>query len=119
MREALRCILLFALVLRGLIPVGFMPVASAAGIVPGIVICHGNGADSAAIKESGKPATEKPTHEPCAFAGLSAVAAPVFYVTLAYQPIPREQHAQLQPTVVVPPVRAGPAVGSRAPPHRS
>lgn len=123
LRRWLGHLVLFLFVGRALVPVGYMPdFASASKGVYRIVICaeHGPQAidvDTNGHKIPGKPAV--PDHQPCAFSGMAAIATPSF-AELSIGP--GYFIAAAVPTRVfkeLPPVRAGPALGSRAPPHLS
>ncbi len=125
-------LLLTAMVLRALIPVGYMPdLPAAANGIFKVVICTTDGAKTIAVDRNGLlapteyPGNDHPSDQgdhrdhPCAFSGIFAVAdrasdalavQPAVYAIAAVSP---------RDTRTLPPVRAGPAVGSRAPPHVS
>jgi hypothetical protein len=68
---------LLALGLRLLVPTGWMPVASANGIV--FTLCSGNGAQQVVVGKAGKPAAPDTATEhggPCAFSGIGTPALP-------------------------------------------
>lgn len=122
MRELVRIILLFALVMRGVVPVGFMPAASADGRGLTLVICSGGSSFDAVRRDAdGTPSPSKPdktAHEPCAFASHGALIAPEVQhdrpaVTAVSQPL------LLSATGTLLLARVGPPVGSRAPPFHS
>lgn len=81
-------LLMLALLMRVMIPAGWMP---AAGSGYAITLCTGTGAVSAWIDKDGnvhkgKPADSKPD-QPCAFSGFSAVLDLPFSVGLPLAPI--------------------------------
>lgn len=123
MRFALRYLLLFALLMRALVPVGYMPAAAADGHGLSLVICNGSGELQAiALDDQGNPVppkSEKSSHEPCAFAGHVALSAPSFDAAILMHIVEADRVPVVALGVVRPPVRAGPPLGSRAPPHRS
>ena len=111
--------LALAVVLRALIPAGFMPVfgdQDGGGLK--IVICTAHGtklvpADHDRRADNG--AVEKHTSEPCAFVPMAAFTPPDVIVA----PAPSgydEPLLTLHAAIALPPARAGPANGSRAPP---
>lgn len=112
--------LLVAFILRALIPAGYMPdlAAARAGTFQ-IVICAAGGEHLIAVDADGN---EVPDHsaafagEPCAFAGLAAMALH----NLETLPATRVEYGDTalwpQLAVTMPPARAGPQLGSRAPP---
>ncbi len=82
MRTPLHLLLLFALALRSLVPVGFMLAASSSadGGALQVVICSGTGEKLMSVDTDGKPLPAKPHHLdsnlcPYAAAGAAAVAA--------------------------------------------
>ena len=112
--------LLVAFVLRAVIPAGFMPVFSALdGGALKIVICTAHGtkvitADEGAAADTSMVA--KHASDPCAFAPLIVLAAPdnlVASISPAMRQVPGPVRNAGE---IVPPARAGPANGSRAPP---
>lgn len=117
--------LLFAFVVRALVPVGFMPdLAAARDGTFKIVICTSNGLAVLGVDENGNPTDVSPnngpitkhTGDPCVFSGMTpfalgadvaALTVPLAYAAPAVSP---------RSGFALPPVRAGPALGSRAPP---
>jgi hypothetical protein len=67
-------LLLVAVLVRGLIPAGFMPGRLADGAP--IVICTGAGTQVLHAKSPAAPSRGPRHHEACAFAGLAAAPAP-------------------------------------------
>ncbi len=120
LRGWLAHLLLSLFVLRALVPVGYMPDFSAvAQGVFKVVICSASGAKTLTVDADGHevPSKSDLSHDqPCAFAGLTKFATPVLATVVVDPPAIAPQpvvsaHAELRP-----PVRAGPALGSRAPP---
>ena len=118
-------VLLAAILVRAVVPAGFMLEASAAarGELK-LVICTGSGSKVVDAGASG-PSSEHDQdgqgsqHEPCAFgAGATAALQPVLI-----DADPPEIAASSAPlrliAFILPPVRAGPTLGSRAPPLHS
>jgi len=108
---------------RALIPIGYMPdvQVGAKGILK-VVICTSAGAKSIAIDAQGKPApSDKQTHhdQTCAFSGLATVTV----ASADGVALPPPDFTRSAPIVrvqdVLPPVRAGPVLGSRGPPQIS
>lgn len=119
-RRALANLLTLALLLRALIPVGFMPDIKG-GNPFAVVICVGSSV-TLTTQKSGAPLSsrdDKRSHAvgTCAFSGLIevALAAPAEHITVLRQTYvvasALAAKAQLQP------VTSGPAVGLRAPPQ--
>lgn len=115
-------LLLIAVLFRALIPQGYMPDVSAGadGLIK-FVICSGSGIGGKVVSldGDGKPAGgDQPSHigEPCVFAASLHVALPILASADVPKPefvaIASPQHAE----AVLPPVRAGPQLGSRGPP---
>lgn len=111
--------LVLAVVLRALVPAGFMPVfedRDGGGLK--IVICTAHGPKLVSTHEDGGPdngALAKHTSEVCAFVPLAAFTPPDVAVTLP--PALRDAPVPTRfGTATLPPARAGPANGSRAPP---
>lgn len=118
-------VLLLTLAMRVLIPAGYMPdfAALARGTLK-VVVCSANGPRELAIDLTGQPAHDKSapakhSGEPCAFAGLAAATPPpdVILAPIAFLAAPTAHAAA--PASILPPARAGPALGSRAPPALS
>jgi hypothetical protein len=112
-------LLLVAFVARALVPAGYMPDFSArsdAGLK--IIICTAAGAKTLLLDESGTPSPSPDSNypdQPCAFAGLAAVALPALLPltnAIEFEPVAFAPHAIADR----PPARAGPALGSRGPP---
>jgi hypothetical protein len=122
-RHWLSQVVLFAFVCRALIPVGFMPdFAGASKGVYQVVICTGYGPQSIDLDANGQKVPTKhgtSHHQPCAFSTSPTVASLNFpEVDVAPLGIVAEVSAT-GTFEALPPVRAGPAVGSRAPPQFS
>ncbi len=115
--------LLFAcILLRALIPQGFMPdfSASADGAFK-MVICSASGSKVIAFDADGNPAdTPQTAHldQPCAFFGLCPFGLNSVAAAELPTPMALAMAHPLQSRFVLPPARAGPALGSRAPPLR-
>lgn len=114
-------LLLLAYIARALIPAGYMPdFAAASDGIFKVVICSAMGAKSIALDEGDAPLpgpSDGHDDQPCAFAGLVAVAMPALGAfTMA---TPEFQVSNLYPRVadLLPPARAGPQLGSRGPPQ--
>jgi len=115
--------LLVMLVLRALIPAGYMPDFGASSGKTGIVICSANGSwtlDLDRLAQTSDPASQHQQTEPCAFSGLAQAYVPVIGPP---EVLPETKFLLVQFIVasqtILPPVRAGPAHGSRAPPSIS
>jgi hypothetical protein len=112
--------LLVAFVLKALIPAGFMPDFS--GVDGGsfkIVICTASGTKTVDADLDGTPhdgSLAKHMGEPCALGSLAALTLPDLLATVASPVIETPSLAPLHLAVSLPPARAGPANGSRAPP---
>ncbi len=113
-------LLLSVFVLRALIPVGYMPDFSAvAQGVFKVVICSASGAKTLTVDSKGHHVPDKssPSHDqPCAFAGIAKFATPVLDVIPVASPEVADQPVAFGDFKLRPPVRAGPALGSRGPP---
>jgi hypothetical protein len=111
--------LVVAIVLRALIPAGFMPVLSepdGGGLK--IVICTAHGTKLVAAVEDGGSDTRsaaKHAGEPCAFVSLATLPAPDSAVSQTPGKPNAPAYAR-HAAGTLPPARAGPANGSRAPP---
>jgi hypothetical protein len=111
--------LALAVVLRALVPAGFMPVFDepfGGGLK--IVICTAHGTKLVSTDLDGSPdnkAVEKHTSEPCAFVSIAAFTPPDVITTLA-PAVQDDPVLTIHAAVTLPPARAGPANGSRAPP---
>jgi hypothetical protein len=116
-------LLLFSIALRALIPLGYMPDVSAAskGVFK-VVICTSTGTLLVDLDGDGLPVkhNDQEHHDaPCAFSGLGHIGLPVVEF-LALQPLILTAAAiEFASTPHLPPARAGPAHGSRAPPYFS
>lgn len=133
-------LLLFAFALRALIPAGYMPDFSATSRGSfKVVICTTASASSVAMKmnlgdvglfddadslndsnNNGAPhPLSKHSSDSCAFTGIASLALP----DLEIAPAARLDFAAIKLTpaeaAIVPPARAGPALGARAPPKYS
>ncbi|NOT71771.1 MAG: hypothetical protein HOP09_10985 [Hyphomicrobium sp.] len=116
-------LLLFAFALRATVPVGYMPdfAAVAQGTFK-VVICSSSMTAPVSIDlldgiQTGKPGSH--ATDICAFSGIAALALP----DLLSAPVETLEFAAITLTyplaVHLPPVRAGPAHGARAPPKFS
>jgi hypothetical protein len=122
-RHWLSQVVLFAFVCRALIPVGFMPdFTGAAKGVYRVVICTGYGPQSIDLDSNGKKIPSKhgtSQHQPCAFS-TSATVASLNLPDVNVAPLGIVAEVVATRTFeALPPARAGPAVGSRAPPQVS
>lgn len=112
--------LLFAFVLKALIPAGFMPEFSGPdGGSFKIVICTANGTKILDADADGTPhdgSLAKHMGEPCALGSLTALTLPDMLATVAGPTIATQSLLPFELAVSLPPARAGPANGSRAPP---
>ena len=112
-------LVLLVFVCRSLIPVGFMP--DLAGVSRGafqLVICTGYGWKTVELDANGHKLPAKHSgshHQPCAFS-ISAVSdLPIMAITIIPQLI-KAVVTRDRIFEMLPPPRAGPRVGSRAPP---
>lgn len=111
-------LLLVAVMVRALVPAGFMPdFQSGPDGTFKIVICTANGFKVISTDAGDDPSPRSDHgHDVCAFAATASLAllvpevaeTPRPHVSLLVQAIPAE--------VVLPPARAGPQLGSRGPP---
>ncbi|MGL4396181.1 MAG: DUF2946 family protein [Hyphomicrobium sp.] len=116
-------LLVLAFAFRALIPVGYMPDFSALsnGVLK-VVICTANGSKTVDIDADGKLQPANPNahdHHPCAFTGLAAIDLPQPHAVVVKHTIAVEAVLIARLAVVLPPVRAGPQLGSRGPPSTS
>jgi hypothetical protein len=114
-------LILTAFCLRALIPVGFMPAFSAGSVSSfKVVICSAGGAHTVDFDLGGSdpaPGTDTKSDSPCAFAGLGTASIGAVAIASIEAPAFEARTIGRQlPDYAVPPARAGPAVGSRAPP---
>lgn len=121
-------LLLAAVVLRALIPVGFMPdFSAAANGVFKVVICTASGTKYVTVDADGQPVDSAPLSgqkaqhqdEPCAFAGLLPIA--IAALEAPHLIVPQFDVAKIgvSADVTLPPARAGPVLGARGPPQFS
>ncbi len=117
--------MLLAVLLRLMVPAGWMPVSTADGVM--ITLCSGNGSQQIAVGKHGQPVIPAPVTPanaetpagPCAFSGLgtpalaavpAAVALQIFlFVALGVAASPRPRLAVanwLRPPLRGPPLRA-------------
>lgn len=118
-RALLAHALLFAFMFRALIPVGYMPDAHALSDGKlNIVICHGDGDSTTVPFDAGPAKQSKKAHasEPCAFAGFHTTFEPNLGIAIARSGFGVASRIKFNPQAVLPPVRAGPTLGSRGPP---
>jgi hypothetical protein len=122
-RRILTVLSIVALTARSLVPSGFMlaPVAPGTGAMT-VVMCTGHGPQVLKLEADGKPIPAKPGKprtELCAFVGFVLIDAPV----VSGSALPADPYGTpvfFEPSdTTLPPVRAGPSVGSRAPPYLS
>lgn len=120
MRRALGILVIIALALRSLVAVGYMPAVAAGDGGVTIVMCTAGGPQLIALDGAGSDRHDSSTHhdEPCAFGCMASVPAPDFEVRFAVAVIPVVLPAHAG-EVDLPPARAGPAHGSRAPPFHA
>lgn len=112
-------LLLVASLVRALIPAGFMPDFSGADGLK-LVICTASGNQLVDLDETGQPSeTRSHASEPCAFSGIGVVALPVIDFVDFVPPAAVADLFVPASTFGLPPVRAGPTLGSRAPPFVS
>lgn len=122
MRGWVSHLLLMALFLRALIPSGFMPSFGGPDGMVSVVICSAAGSKLVTLDADGKPIPDKPAKhstELCAFASHAAIGAPVVAGNLLATGDYGAAAPFIPRVVILPPTRAGPAVGSRAPPQVS
>lgn len=116
-------LLLLAFVARAIIPAGYMPdFAAAAQGVFKVVICTASGQQSLTLDAEGNPVPEPSQQhhdQPCAFSGLTALNTPELTVLTIARPVYDMTQRVPLSYVLLPPARAGPAHGSRAPPTLS
>lgn len=122
MRQWLSHLVLFVFVLRSLIPVGFMPDFSGTSIGAfRIVICTGFGQQTVDLDANGHKLPAKPggsKHQPCAFSISAVPDLPLTAITIIQSAL-ATVITRGQIFEVLPPARAGPALGSRGPPQIS
>lgn len=119
MRGRISLLVAFVLVLRSLMPAGYMPVQTANGI--SIVICTSKGSKAVTVDADGKIVDDHgggQVFEPCAFSGLGVIALAAVDAPL-HAPDVTEATGRFALSFGLPPIRAGPALGSRAPPLHS
>lgn len=122
MRRLIGLVLGLVLIVRSMVPVGFMLAPTAVDGSLALMICTGAGPlDGAALADVDSSPTKpgKPgagSHDLCAFAPAFALAVPAEGAYLL-APVALVGRAEL-PSVAdrLPPARAGPSLGSRAPP---
>lgn len=123
MRRILTILSIVALMARSMVPSGFMlaPVPSGDGAMT-FVLCTGHGPQIVKLGADGKPIPTKPGTAPkelCAFAGFVLLGAPDL-VAGAVSAEAFNEIAFVEPRVAtLPPARAGPSIGPRAPPYLS
>lgn len=119
----LRQLLIVMVVLKSLVPVGYMPDFSKGLAASPLVICSASGTKIIDFDQLGDPTGQHQSNPSddglCPFSALSdnglvkpdhqSLPAPEFVAVLS----------TAAPSAVLPPARAGPAVGSRAPPTHS
>jgi len=121
-RRWLGHLVLLVFVCRALIPTGYMPDFSGVSEGLKVVICSVHGIQIVELDAKGQktPANPDASHQqPCAFSNAATLAVldvPQVDVTLRSIAIDTDFTNSFEG---VPPVRAGPALGSRAPPQFS
>lgn len=113
-------VMLLAIAVRALLPVGYMPDAHAASAgVLKLVICSGAGLTTIALGPDGTPIDDHripPTDEPCAFSvlpgGASLAHVPVIEAPVAHV----RQQVRLHVAAPKPVPTFVPCLGARAPP---
>lgn len=123
LRQWVASLLTVLFVARALIPTGYMPDFSAApkGMFK-VVICSSGGAKSVVFDADGKPVPHPKGdqhQQPCAFTGMAAVSLPVIEALPVESPDFHVSPVIAHLAVQLPPVRAGPQLGSRGPPQVS
>lgn len=114
---------LCCLILRALIPTGYMPDfgATPAGAFK-VVICSAAGTKTIALDRDGNPLPDRNDGhhgEPCAFGALAQAMSTAPDAAVAASPAYRIVAAADGTDAQLPPVRAGPVLGSRGPPRLS
>lgn len=121
LRAGIAQILLLAFALRALVPVGYMPdlAALSKGTLQ-VVICTANGSETVLLDAGGKTHKKTNSHadQPCAFSGLHAAALTASVAEPA-KPAIEVSRLKFAFEALLPPARAGPALGSRGPPTLS
>ena len=116
-------LLLIALMLRALVPVGYMPdFAAAAKGEYKVVICSAAGSKTISLDADGIPVPADPSEQhdqPCAFAGVLAFAGPALEALTISPPATALDIGVPRQSAELPPARAGPVLGSRGPPQNS
>lgn len=111
-------------VLRALIPAGYMPDLDAArdGRFT-VVICTADGSTTLDLLSDGTPADERPAKSPaqdhCVFGGATILGLAAAPIALGVVDAATDVRAGIPADVTLPPTRAGPPLGSRAPPSLS
>lgn len=119
-RELVLHLLVVAFALRALIPTGYMPDFSAlSNGVMKVVICTASGAKTLDLKLGDDPQPADHSGQPCSFAGVTAVTLPTIEIAAVEFPVATQARVNRPAQVMLPPVRAGPPVGSRGPPEIS
>jgi hypothetical protein len=119
-------ILLVGLMLRGVIPVGFMPAVATDGYVD-IVICTSNGVETITIDGNGETKSQRSPERQgddgsmdaaCPFGCLADHSSAAIKPSTAIEFNPTVQSfTATQSAFLLPPARAGPPLGAQAPPH--
>ncbi|MBP7340658.1 hypothetical protein [Niveispirillum sp.] len=116
MRQWVGMLLFCALLLRGMIPSGYMPDFNAAEGQGFLIICSGNAAQAVAGSDDGMAPADTHQQGLCAFAFLGAVAPVLLLIALLLWLPPRHVRYRLglwvdnaRPLICAPP-------GARAPP---
>lgn len=122
LRAAVVGLLVAALLIRALIPAGFMlaaKIGSDGTRALQVVVCTGHGPEIQFVNADGTPTDRKPApdrHHHCAFSG-TAIVAVLAVGGVGVVPIDFQQRiSAARAAVLVPPSCAGPPSGSRAPP---
>ncbi|MEQ1695724.1 MAG: DUF2946 family protein [Hyphomicrobiaceae bacterium] len=111
--------LILFVVLKALVPVGYMPDLSGGLAASPLVICSVSGTTTMTLDETGNPLGEQHRAQPdemCPFGAISDQQL----LTHDQPRLPAPEFATVFVTAatraILPPVRAGPVLGSRAPP---
>lgn len=123
LRTRIAGLLVVTFALRAIIPVGYMPDfgALSKGVLS-VTICTTQGLKTISVDADGKTLPGKKHQDqnhPCAFAGIAQVAISVGEIALSLTSYDDAEDQIPDLAVTLPPLRAGPALGSRGPPQLS
>lgn len=112
---------LLALVVRAMVPAGYMPDFSATsqGLLK-VVICGASGAKALAADaklHDGPGQTQSAHDQPCTYSGMTVAAVASMEPAGLHIPGTAIQHIGPHLVIVLEPSRAGPVLGSRGPPQ--